>query len=169
MPAEPPTVIFRDYRHSDRAWVIEANLLHYRTVEGFDADFEDAVVGALDLLEQQIGDEKSNFTIAESEGRPVGCIFFSAEAGNAGRIRLFYLDKAQRGHGLGRRMMTRIIDNARSSGFETIRVSTFDRHRAACRLYTSLGFHHTTRERAVVFGQPMRQVDFELSLTSHSG
>ncbi|AVO38052.1 GNAT family N-acetyltransferase [Pukyongiella litopenaei] len=165
MPADTPNVVLRDYRRRDRAWVTAANLRHYRTVEGFDAGFEDAIVAALDLLERHIDDETSTFLIAEADGRPVGCVFFCADTGTAGRVRLFYLDKAQRGRGLGRRMMTRIIDRARASGFETIRVSTFDRHRAACRLYAALGFDRTTRARATVFGQPMRQVDFELGLT----
>ena len=61
-------------------------------------------------------------------------------------------------------MVSSVIDFARQEGFSKIRVSTFDRHRAACGLYTSLGFVVVKNDPVHAFGQDMVQVDFELTL-----
>ncbi|WP_112323540.1 GNAT family N-acetyltransferase [Oceanibium sediminis] len=160
-------ITFRSYRSTDRDWVHAAHLHHYEKAEGFSPDFGDAVSGALDLLEARIGDGRSRFTIAEAAGHRVGCIFFCAETAAAGRIRLFYLDPAHRGRGIGKAMLTGILDHAAREGVETVLVSTFDRHRDACRLYAALGFLGTTGAERTAFGQRLRQVDFTLDLADH--
>ena len=96
-------VRFRDFRIGERDWVLNKHLRHYRTAEGFNREFEDAVAGALDLLERQIGDERNKFIIAEADARRIGCVFFSTEEEVSGRIRLFLLTEAYRGKGVGNR------------------------------------------------------------------
>lgn len=170
MPSKAVPTSFRDYRSTDREWVTAANVRHYRAVEGFDANFAAAVSSALNMLEARIEDETSRFLIVEeSETRlPVGCTFFSADEPKVGRLRLFYLDQTYRGLGIGRGMIAEVIAHAQTWGFDIIRVSTFDRHVAACRLYRALGFQVQKREPTIAFGQRMRQIDFEKVLTDHS-
>ncbi|MCQ0090234.1 GNAT family N-acetyltransferase [Roseovarius sp. M141] len=165
---EAAGIILRDYRVADRDWVAAVNVQHYTDVEGFDASFAKAASDALDLLELQISNKHNDFIIAEVEQGPVGCIFFAAESKTAGRVRLFYLDTAYRGLGVGKRMLSRIIERAVENGFRRICVSTFDRHLEACSLYTLLGFQRTIHEPSTAFGKKMRQIDFELDLSSYS-
>ena len=103
MQPDPAQILFRDYRPADRGWVMAANARHYTEVEGFDASFARAVSGALDLLEAG-RDDASRFLIVEpgKDAPPVGCVFFSPEDPRTGRLRLFYLDAAFRGRGIGR-------------------------------------------------------------------
>jgi GNAT superfamily N-acetyltransferase len=162
--------MFRDYRPTDREWVMSANVCHYERIEGFDPSFTVAVSKALDLLEERLDDATSKFLIVEAgeTHHPVGCVFFAAESPAIGRLRLFYLERPYRGLGIGKRMIGLLVEHAREQGFERILVSTFDRHEAACRLYRVLGFRAQTREPAIAFGQQMRQTDFEKVLSDHS-
>lgn len=166
MNPDPAAIEFRDFRVADREWVETQNIRHYTQVEGFDPSFATAVTAALDRLQDAIGERGSKFLIVETrQGRqPVGCVFFTAETPTSGRLRLFYLDRAYRGSGLGRLMLDRIVEHARGQMMETIRVSTFDRHTAACRLYQSAGFLCEAQEPSCAFGQVMRQLDFEKRL-----
>ena len=158
-------VTFRSYRTDDREWVMKSNLRFYRTFHDFDATFADALSAALDLLEAQLSNATSTYLIAESLQGPAGCIFFSSEMSTAGRIRLFYLEQAYRGQGIGARLLHDVLTKARKENFKLVRVSTFDRHPEACRLYESFGFAALTTSRSKAFGQVMRQVDYELSLS----
>lgn len=161
------SVTVREFRTADREWVATANIRHYTEVEAFDASFAQAVDSALDMLLAVRNDEGSKFLIAERKdvSAPAGCIFFSAETPETGRIRLFYLDEALRGRGVGAYMLDQIRDHACRHGFKHIRVSTFARHAAACHLYRVAGFRGIEHDSAVAFGQSLRQIDFELDLT----
>ena len=96
--------------------------------------------------------------------RPVGCVFFSAETPAVGRIRLFYLEQAYRRQGIGMRLLRDILTDARKNGFKAVRVSTFDRHSEACRLYEYFGFEVLNISRSEAFGKAMQQIDYELLL-----
>jgi len=65
-------------------------------------------------------------------------------------------------------MIEELIAHAKGQGFERIRVSTYDRHEAACRLYRALGFRERAREPAIAVGQQMRQIEFEKTLSDYS-
>ncbi|MFD1156977.1 GNAT family N-acetyltransferase [Roseovarius aestuarii] len=148
--------------------MISANLRHYRNVEGFDRSFKDVIISALDHLEQQVMDGRSHFIIADDKGCRVGCIFFSPEDEVSGRVRLFFLTEAYRGHGVGKRMLNQVIEHACQKEFETIRVSTFEQHRDACGLYAATGFKGKVGEPMEAFGRVTRQVDFEYDLSPQS-
>ena len=163
-----PAIRLRPYRPAHRPWVEAAHLSHYTQVEGFDPSFAAAVAAALDVLEARLADETSQFLIAEAKAAPVGCAFFAAETEEIGRLRLFYLEEAWRGRGLGRQMLDRVLDHARRHGFASLRVSTFDRHEAACRLYRAAGFREAVGEPSIAFGQRMRQIDFEMRMADRS-
>lgn len=157
-------VTFRDYTKADRDWVFAVNTRHYREVEGFDESFTDAVTAALDHLEASGLESPNKYLVAEDRGKPIGCVFFEAHPDHTGRIRLFYLDQAYRGQGVGRRTVEVLIDHARTQSVERLLVSTFDKHDTACRLYAAMGFEATRNPVGQYFGQEMAQVDFELGL-----
>lgn len=170
MTYQLPSSKFRNYRLTDREWVSTVNVDHYTRVEGFDPSFEKAVSTALDLLEARVDEKSSRYLIVEAgeTRRPVGCVFFSADEPAIGRLRLFYLDRAYRRLGIGRHMIEELIAHAKGQGFERVRVSTYDRHEAACRVYGELGFREQEREPTIAFGQQMHQIEFEKNLSDYS-
>lgn len=155
---------FRPYQREDRAWIEKANARFYRTGHNFNSTFDDALKEALDLLEHQKMAADSHYLVAVSEKRLVGCIFLSAETPRTGRIRLFYVEERYRGRGLGKLLLSDVLNAAGERHFSEVRVSTFDRHREACRLYETFGFQPVKTARAVAFGQIMTQVDYALSI-----
>ncbi|MFK7765454.1 MAG: GNAT family N-acetyltransferase [Roseobacter sp.] len=156
-------VTFRPYIPEDRAWVIATNLHFYRTAHDFDASFSDALVTALDHLDTERAETTSTYLIAEAQEGTVGCIFLSAESESIGRIRLFFLAEGFRGRGIGRQALQMALTEGRKSGLKLIRVSTFDCHPEACRLYSLLGFTQIAATPLSAFGRNMRQLDFELA------
>jgi GNAT superfamily N-acetyltransferase len=162
------STFLRDYRPDDRKWVIDSNVIHYTTVEGFDADFSAAVSASLEAIEARFEEEISRFLIAEERdtGQPVGCAFLTKDEASVGRVRLVYLASQYRGKGIARDMIERLIEHARTKDCNSVRVSTYDRHEAACHLYRRLGFRERKRAPEFKFGQWMRQIDFEKSLSS---
>lgn len=159
-------VSFRPFQKSDRAWVMRENLRFYRSVHGFDASFGDALAAALDLLEPQRENPTCTYLIAENRTDLIGCIFLSADDDRAARMRLFYLKEEHRTKGIGALLLQHVIAQASKNGFELIRVSTFDRHPEACRLYESFGFVGVATTPSNAFGQIMHQLDFELTLST---
>jgi GNAT superfamily N-acetyltransferase len=160
-------VTFRTYQRSDRAWVIRENLRFYSSVHGFDASFADALMAALEHLETQLGHPTSTYLIAENPTEPIGCIFLSADNHGTTRIRLFYLVEERRGKGFGAMLLSHVIARARDSSFNAIRVSTFDGHPEACRLYETFGFAVVSTIPSNAFGLVMRQLDYELTLSAN--
>lgn len=157
-------VTLRPYDRADRDWVQRANLLFYQRVHGFDASFAEVLAGVLDLLDTKRTETASTYLIAQSAKGPAGSIFLSREGPSEGRIRLFFLDEAQRGRGIGAGMLRAVLAQARRNNLSRIKVSTFDRHPEACQLYDAFGFEETAVTPTKAFGQEMRQLDFELTL-----
>ena len=156
-------LILRAYEPSDRAWVAEKHEDFYRTHHDFDHTFVDAVNDALDNLETHASDLCS-YLVAECENEPIGCIFMGVDGPGRGRIRLFFVDKERQGHGTGTRLLRAVVEAARQSDFQVVRVSTFDQHAEACHLYETAGFEQLKTTTTKAFGRYMTQLDYELSL-----
>lgn len=155
-------VTFRRYQSDDRAWIEESIAHFYRHVHHYDTTFHDALATALDLLERRQSVDGSGYFVAEIGNRPVGCIFLSADGPDAGRIRLFYVEEAHRGRAIGGGLLRNVLTAAKEKNLATLRVSTFDRHWEACRLYEAFGFKQVKREPTRAFGLVMTQMDYEL-------
>lgn len=105
----------------------------------------------MDLAFQEIDEELLNF--ASMYGPPGGVFFIAWQeeepAGGVGlrmfvpgvceMKRLFVYDR-YRGHGVGRRLCTEVISEAKKKKYEKMRLDTLGRMSAARKLYRSLGF-----------------------------
>ncbi|MEO9649226.1 MAG: GNAT family N-acetyltransferase [Roseobacter sp.] len=158
-------VTFRPFTNSDRNWVQQSNLAFYQSAHKFDETFATVLAQALDHLEEKSNDRTSTYLIAQTPNGPVGSIFLSSENKTTARIRLFYIAKAHRGKGIGAQMLLLVLTDARTSGFDLVRVSTFNRHLEAAHLYEKCGFYLTSQTPTEAFGQSMYQLDYELALS----
>jgi GNAT superfamily N-acetyltransferase len=105
----------------------------------------------MDLSFQNIDDETSNFS--SIYGPPTGLFLLAWHKGElAGGVglrmlepkvcemkRLFVYDRF-RSKGLGRSLCTELIEEAKCSGYEKMRLDTLGHMKVAIRLYESLGF-----------------------------
>lgn len=80
--------------------------------------------------------------LAVNAARSAGCVALRPmKDERVGELKRMYVRPEYRGQGLGRLLGQRIIDEARTIGYHTLRLDTADSLATARRLYTSLGFH----------------------------
>lgn len=99
---------------------------------------------AAHIAEPFVRSERDEFFAAVADGRPVGCIMLcQTEEPAVGQLRLFLVEKGQRGAGVG----TALVD--------------------AIRLYQKYGFHKTEQQPNTTWsldGETVMEEKFELAL-----
>lgn len=101
--------------------------------DGTDADLRDLVGG----YESRGGMFR---ILAGDDGQILGCGGLYPLSSEEVEIRKMYLSPTQRGQGLGKRMLTDLIVNARQLGFQKISLETASVLKEAIQLYKSFGF-----------------------------
>jgi len=78
--------------------------------------------------------------LVQRDGRLVGSLALVLECPRVGNLDWFVLDADLRGRGLGRRLVSDLIAEARSRWMEKLKVETFSKLTAAGRIYRAAGF-----------------------------
>ena len=78
--------------------------------------------------------------LARKDGVPVGCGMTHRFSATATEIKRVFLTEDARGSGLGRRLCTALIEQARADGYRTVLLDTSVNFAAARALYRKLGF-----------------------------
>lgn len=99
----------------------------------------------LDHLEEKYGLPGGRLYLALWEGEPAGCVGMKQLDAHTGELKRLYVRPAYRGHHLGRLMVERIIEDARSLGYRRLMLDTMPVLESALHLYESMGFRITER------------------------
>jgi ribosomal protein S18 acetylase RimI-like enzyme len=116
-------------------WIGDADV----DLSGFDV--EEAVEDDLDRL--ATADLAAPVFIARREGSPVGSVQLKRLDATTAEVKRLYVAPPHRGEGIGRRLMTALIDEAKADDFETLRLGVGPYLDAARSLYRDLGFQRT--------------------------
>jgi GNAT superfamily N-acetyltransferase len=144
-----------DLRAGDIGEIVRLHGVLYAAEYGLDARFEAGVAETLVSAVEAGWPGRGAIRIAERDGRFAGCVGLTVEGPTHGRVRWVLLDPALRGQGVGRRMVTEILDYADSSGLEMVDLWTFSELRAAGQLYRSVGFEVIETRRFSGWGRPI--------------
>ncbi|MWD28863.1 GNAT family N-acetyltransferase [Aquicoccus sp. SCR17] len=154
----------RPFTPADAEWIVRLHAELYAEEAGFDESFGATVEGILaDFLDHHDPGTERGF-VAEEAGTELGTIFCVREDERTARLRLFLLDPAARGRGLGRRLLQTCLDFARDAGYRAMVLSTHESHEAACALYAANGFRcvrsFAVRHYGVDLVEQHWQIDF---------
>ncbi|PTN03691.1 acetyltransferase (GNAT) family protein [Rhodovulum imhoffii] len=152
-------------RPGDVSWLIKRHGALYAAEEGFDESFSERVGHVLADYVAHRDASCERAWIAQHNGRQIGSVFCMRE-GRPGvaRLRLFLIEPAYRGQGLGARMLARVLTYARDCGYYRLAVSTYASHDAACALYARYGFVLTEERPVQSFGQSLVEQSWEIVL-----
>ena len=78
--------------------------------------------------------------LSESIGFAAGCICLKKLSASIGELKRLYVRPAYRGKGIGKKMVEKVLDEARQIGYETIRLDSTKYMTEAHNLYRSFGF-----------------------------
>lgn len=149
----------------DVDWLVERHGTLYARDEGFDERFPALVRQVLKDFVAGHDPARERAFIARSGGTRLGSIFcVEGPEPEVAKLRLFLLEPAARGQGLGRRLLAANMDFAREAGYRRMVLWTHEGHRAAVRLYRRTGWRLLHAEPRVSFGVPVVEQHWEIDL-----
>lgn len=166
--AEPETTIRRELRPGDLGAIVEMHGRVYAREYGNDERFEAMVAGSVArAADRGFPGEREGIWIVERNGVLSGSLAYSDEGDGIATVRWFLLDSELRGAGLGRRMLTELVAEAREHGYSRLCLETFSLLRAAARLYLGFGFEVVSTDTAPRWGHAAIDYQrYELQLQS---
>ena len=97
----------------------------------------------VDAISEAYAGDRAAFLVVERDGRIVGGGGFAPLAGgddSVCELQKMYFYPQARGHGMGKALLTALVDGAREAGFKTCYLETLASMDAAARLYEAFGF-----------------------------
>jgi ribosomal protein S18 acetylase RimI-like enzyme len=81
--------------------------------------------------------------VAEEEGEVVGCVALRRFDATRGELKRLYVRPAYRHRGIAQALTLKIIQEAKSIGYDELVLDTLRSMTTAIRFYTAMGFHET--------------------------
>ncbi len=114
--------------------------LEYANSLSFSLCFQSFGAEMQELL-KRYGPPQGALILASVDGENAGCAAMHKLSEGICEMKRLYVRDAYRGLGLGKRLVTAVIESAKSAGYRAIRLDTLASMKAAQHLYLSFGFY----------------------------
>jgi N-acetylglutamate synthase-like GNAT family acetyltransferase len=150
-------------RPGDIGRMVYLHGLIYAREYGFDHTFEAYVAFPLAAL-VQAGSPRERIWIAERGQRMIGCVAIAAQSETVAQLRWFLVVPAERGQGLGRRLLGQAVEFCKQLKYRSIVLWTVDALTAAAALYREAGFRKVEQIPGRRWGVDVIEERYELHL-----
>jgi GNAT superfamily N-acetyltransferase len=160
MYAPGPEVTIREFKPGDEEAFRRLNvewIVRYFVLEPKDED-------ALDHPRRNILDRGGRIFLAVRNGEAIGCCALLPAGPGKYEVAKMAVTESARGYGIGRRLLERVVAEARAAGAMRVFLETNHRLTPAIRLYESVGFRHLPPERMAASPYARSDVQMELEL-----
>lgn len=158
--------LLRDPKPGDLGWIVRSHAELYFEEHGYGLTFEGLVAQVVADFARDRDPARERCWIAELEGRNVGSIMVMKGLGDSAKLRLFLIDPAARGLGLGKRLVAECVGFARRAGYGRIELMTHAHLKTARHLYARAGFGLVESEGVEEFGRRVVKETWVLVLDS---
>lgn len=159
-----PTVTYRGHEVGDLGWIVERHGRLYHASHGWDSTFEAFVADIVGRLGRDFDPTCERTWIAEVDGRRAGAIALVRHSKTIGQLRLLFVEPWARGLGIGARLVSECVGQARHFGYRKMILFTVHGLPSARRLYEAEGFELVEEHAARLWGKDELEQKWELTL-----
>lgn len=161
-----PVEIVNGYLPGAIGRIAELHATYYHDQWHFGLFFESKVATELAAFLERYDAAHDGIWLAQSAGRVEGAIVIDGyrAAQEGAHLRWFIVSEAERGGGVGRRLLDTAIRFCRRSGFRRVYLNTFEGLDTARRLYEQAGFILVEQRKGKQWGTEVNEQRFELTL-----
>lgn len=154
----------RTFNSTDIEHIIERHMELYKREYGFDATFRDYVSDAIYDFAKSYQKNKEDIWVAELNGEVVGSIAIVKVDDSTVQLRWFLIEPHMRGKGLGKSLMTTVIDFCKENNYSKVFLWTISNLKAARHIYKHYGFELTETNKHYIWGKHLIEERWDLEL-----
>ena len=122
---------------------LEWDIAEFQKASGISLSVEEYFSNTMDHLQDYMPPDGRLAMAQDESGTLVGIVLLKKLSGHSAEIKRLYVDPEARGAGLGKKLLERLLEEARKIGYERVFQDTATYMPAAQRLYRSFGFRET--------------------------
>ena len=161
---DAPPVRIRMHHPGDLGWIVHRHAVLYHEEYGWDIGFERVVAEIAAHFLTHFDPQADGCWIAERDGERLGSIVLARENADTARLRLFLVEPAARGSGVGKRLIETCHAFARQAGYKRVILWTQSNLLAARHLYQQAGYRLVSEQPHRSFGKELIAETWELEL-----
>ena len=131
--------------------MLERHAHLYADQKGWGEEFVALIAGIIAEYLESHDPEREEAWIAELDSERAGAVYCTRKSDEVAQLRLLFVERWARGHGIGTRLVKRCLQFARAKGYRRMMLWTNSSLASARRIYDALGFEQTAEEKHPAF------------------